>query len=248
MIINSFWYGSPLTRLGNICIKSFLANGFDFHLWSYSNKITVPKGCVIRDASEILDSSLIFMSNTKSFAPFSDWFRFTLLHKHGGTWVDMDMVCLNPFSIESNTICEEQIGRIAMGIIDLEKGHPMAKNLIDAYENPSLQTDYDTDSRIKFKKSISHLPVKEQRKVAPWGFLGNDLLHLVRKRYEFNELNINDFYPVSYNDGKKIYTGEINFEEIKNAKCIHMWGELTRSIKPKVSDESIMKKLITLHL
>ena len=52
-----------------------------------------------------------------------------------------------------------------MGIIDLEKGHPMAKNLIDAYENPSLQTDYDTDSRIRFKKSISHLSIKEQRKV-----------------------------------------------------------------------------------
>lgn len=247
MVVNSFWYGSPLGEMGKLCIKSFLKHGFEFHLWTYTKNIIVPEGCILRDASEILDSSLIFRNTTGSYAPFSDWFRFTLLHKHGGTWVDMDMICLNPFEISSNSICEEIPGSIAMGIINLDKGHPMAKNLIDAYENPSLPTDYDSFSRIKFKNSICNLSIDEQRKVAPWGFLGNNLLKQVRKRYDFTELKISDFYPIPYRDGKKIYTGEISLDAVKDSKCIHMWGELYRRLRKKYTDDSLMNQLINLH-
>ena len=182
MIVNSFWYGSQLNDLCNVCVKSFIKNGFEFHLWSYDKELIVPKGCIIRDASEILDSSLIFQSSSGSYAPFSDWFRFMLLYKQGGTWVDMDMVCLNPFEIQTNSICEQQKGMIAMGIINLEKGHSMAKELVDAYEEPSKKTDYDTFSRYNFKNIVKDLTLKEQREKAPWGFLGNDLLKLIYKK------------------------------------------------------------------
>lgn len=247
MIINSFWYGSPLDEIGKLCIKSFIHHGFEFHLWSYDKNVSVPKGCVVRDASEILDSSLIFKNKGGSYAPFSDWFRFALLYKHGGTWVDMDMICLNPFTIPPNSICEQQEGMFAMGIIDLDKGHPMAKALIDAYEAPTKRTDYDTFPRFKFKSSIKDLTLKEQREQSPWGFLGNDLLKLIYKRYNLNELTIRDFYPVPCTQAGYIYNGLTNFDSIKDSKCIHMWGELVRKVKPKYTDNSIMKKLTTIY-
>lgn len=247
MIINSFWHGSSIDEIGNICIKSFLKHGFEFHLWTYDKNIKVPKGCVVRDASEILDSSLIFKHSNGSYAPFSDWFRFTLLYKHGGTWVDMDMVCLNEFEIPTNSICEQQEGMFAMGIINLEKGHPLAKHIIDAYENPTERKRYDTFLRYKTKNKLKELSIEEQRKQAPWGFLGNNLLELVYKDYDLNKLPITDFYPVPCVQAGYIYNGRTQFSTIQNAKCVHMWGELVRTVKPNPTNNSIMTFLSKLY-
>lgn len=247
MIVNSFWHGSSIDEIGNLCIKSFLKYGFEFHLWTYDKSLKVPMGCVVRDASEILDSSLIFKHSNGSYAPFSDWFRFTLLYKHGGTWVDMDMVCLNEFEIPTNSICEQQEGMFAMGIINLEKEHLLAKYIIDAYENPTKRKHYDTFLRYKIKNKLKKLSIEEQRKQAPWGFLGNDLLGLIYKNFELHKLPIKDFYPVPCTQAGYIYNGKTQFSTIQNAKCIHMWGELTRTVKPKHADDSIISVLINLY-
>lgn len=54
-IIQSFWYGNELSQVEQLCIKSFLANGHDFHLYTYNeNLVGVPDGCKLLDANHIV--------------------------------------------------------------------------------------------------------------------------------------------------------------------------------------------------
>ncbi|GAB4450241.1 MAG: hypothetical protein Fur0028_05630 [Bacteroidales bacterium] len=108
-IVHSLWIGNRLTQLELLTLISFTTNGHLFYLWTYNEIETpLPSGVVVRDANEILHSSKIFKykySNQYghgkgSYAGFSDLFRYALLYKYGGWWVDMDVTCLKPFDFQ----------------------------------------------------------------------------------------------------------------------------------------------------
>ncbi|MCH5716246.1 glycosyltransferase [Niabella hibiscisoli] len=100
-IIQSLWVGGPLNPLALLCINSYLFHGHEFHLYVYE-KIEVPKGIILRDATNILPQHQIFKDKYGSYAAFSDWFRYELLYKYGGWWTDMDVVCLKHFNTEED--------------------------------------------------------------------------------------------------------------------------------------------------
>jgi len=108
-IVHSLWIGKSLTQLELLTLISFTTNGHLFYLWTYNEIETpLPSGVVVRDANEILHSSKIFKykySNQYghgkgSYAGFSDLFRYALLYKFGGWWVDMDVTCLKPLDFQ----------------------------------------------------------------------------------------------------------------------------------------------------
>src|SRR5690242_14854394 len=103
-IVNALWIGNKLSKLELLTISSFIANGHDFHLWTYSDIVTpLPSRVTIRRADDILPRRAVFRSigagletgvGNGSFAAFSDLFRYKLLYETGGYWTDMDMTCL----------------------------------------------------------------------------------------------------------------------------------------------------------
>ena len=60
-------------------------------LYSYEEP-KVPEGITLRPADEILERSYLF-DWRGSWQP-SDIFRYALLEKKGGRWVDTDVVCV----------------------------------------------------------------------------------------------------------------------------------------------------------
>src|SRR5258706_1862824 len=98
-IVQGLWIGGSLSTMERLSIKSFLANGHAYHLYAYDDVAGVPPGAVVKDGNQILPSSLIFRcKQNKSFAAFSDFFRYKLLLEKGGWWVDLDVVCLKFFA------------------------------------------------------------------------------------------------------------------------------------------------------
>ena len=96
-IITSLWVGDKLNSLARLSIKSFLDNGYDFHLYVYNDLPNIPDGCIIKDANSIIPQNQIFYvlnGHHKSLANFSDIWRFTFLYDHGGIWTDLDNVIL----------------------------------------------------------------------------------------------------------------------------------------------------------
>ena len=101
-IIQGLWVGSELSVMEQLSITSFLRHGHDYHLYVYGDVAHVPKGAVIRDGNAILPASMIFQyKHHKSYAGFSNYFRYKLLLEHGGWWADTDMVCLKPFDFDT---------------------------------------------------------------------------------------------------------------------------------------------------
>ena len=89
---------------------SFVSQGHDFNLWTYSDiRCPLPAGVTVRDAAEIIPEEYVFRRSkadmeigvgTGSCAGFSDLFRYKLLYEYGGYWTDMDVTCLRPLNFE----------------------------------------------------------------------------------------------------------------------------------------------------
>jgi len=101
--INCFWIGQPPSLLELTCLRSWIR----FHkviLYSYQ-VIDLPadlSGVQLKEASEILHQDYFFEYNKRTpaykFLPFADLFRFTMLHKKGGIWLDLDLTLQRPIT------------------------------------------------------------------------------------------------------------------------------------------------------
>ena len=113
MIVNGFWYGSELGELEKLCIDSWIKNGYKFHLWVYDLDIEVPNGVVIENANHIVDLSEYFTydegHSTGSPVAFSNLFRAELLYQRSGLYIDLDMLCLQPYDFNERFVFSEQV-------------------------------------------------------------------------------------------------------------------------------------------
>ena len=114
-------------------MASFLAHGHEYHLYTYGTLDYVPRGIVLRDASEILPESAVFRDREGGLATFADRFRLKLLHERGGWWVDTDFICLKPFHFDSEYVFSSentQAGGSAVNnaIMKVPAGCPMCES------------------------------------------------------------------------------------------------------------------------
>jgi hypothetical protein len=107
-IIQSLWIGSELSKLEQLCLKSFIDNGHEFHLYTYEEVKNIPEGVIVKDGNEILDESEIFRYKNGSVSAFSNLFRFTMLYKKGGYWVDTDVICVRPFNFDQEIVISSE--------------------------------------------------------------------------------------------------------------------------------------------
>lgn len=106
-IIQSFWNGPKLSKMEKLTINSYLLSGYQFYLYTY-NYLDVPIGTTLMDARDILSTDIFENFKNYPIAYFSDLFRFELLHKKGGYWVDMDMVMLKEYPDDDYVFCLER--------------------------------------------------------------------------------------------------------------------------------------------
>jgi hypothetical protein len=100
--IQSLWIGGDLSPMEQLSIASFLANGHEYHLYTYGEVGHPPKGTVLKNAEEILPKTAVFQYHQHpSYAGFSNFFRYRLLLRKGGWWADTDVVCLKPFAFDA---------------------------------------------------------------------------------------------------------------------------------------------------
>ncbi len=113
-VIQGLWIGTELSVMERLSIASFLANGHQFQLFVYSDVKNIPAGTIVRDGEEILPASAIFRyRDNGSYAGFSNFFRYELLWKFGGWWVDLDTICLQRFGSPDDYVIGSEAGSLA---------------------------------------------------------------------------------------------------------------------------------------
>ncbi|MBV9331621.1 MAG: glycosyltransferase [Alphaproteobacteria bacterium] len=138
--IHGLWIGRELSKLEKLTLLSFLKHGHEFNLWVYDElDEPLPSGVTLRDAATILPRERIFLKSEAdpsgvgrgSYGPFSDLFRYKLLHDEGGIWVDMDLTCLRAFDFaEPYVFRAHQIGLIG-NLIKVPKGSELMRRTFE---------------------------------------------------------------------------------------------------------------------
>lgn len=109
-IIQGLWIGPALSVMERLSIASFLANGHEYHLYVYDDVKGIPVGAAVKDAGAILPATMVFQyRDFKSFAGFSNFFRYKLLLEKGGWWADADIVCLKPFDFHEEHVFSSEL-------------------------------------------------------------------------------------------------------------------------------------------
>ena len=160
-IVQGLWIGGRLTELERLCIRSFCANGHEFHLYRYDDLGQLPKvgGLRLMDGEDILPRAAIFRGRKDgSFMFFADHFRFELLRQRGGWWVDMDIVCMRPLDIAEDVafVRDARPNHILSGVLKFPRGHFFAAAIADACANINRIQPWDS-LRVMRKKTKRRL-------------------------------------------------------------------------------------------
>ena len=209
-LMQGLWVGDRLPTMQQISIASFLANGHEFHLYTYSKLSSVPEGTVIRDAAEIIPRSQVFRNaEANTFAAFSDFFRYKLLLDRGSWWVDLDMVCLRPFLFDSEYVFSSELDRgrerTNSGVIKA----PMGSELM-AYTWDVCQ--------------------KKDKQNLTWDEVGPDLMEQAVKRFGLyrHVQPANTFCALPSDLWYAVLQPKRCFRFEANTFSIHLWHELWR--------------------
>ena len=154
-VVQGLWIGGRLSALERLCVRSFCAHGHEFYLYHYDELRNVPRvdGLRLMNAEEILPRTAIFRHRSGSVAYFADQFRWELLRKRGGWWMDMDMVCVRPLDFAENIVLShtDKRDRLLIGAIKFPRGHSFAALLADSYWNINRIQPWDKPSAIYHK-------------------------------------------------------------------------------------------------
>ncbi len=231
-VINGLWVSGPLNELGLLTVRSFVANGYTFHLYSYDLTALSPEpGLMILDAELILNKSALFSYTKKnafghgkgSFAGFSDIFRYKLLFEKGGWWSDMDITCLRP--LPNHTIYYFRAHHELLLVGNLMKVPKGSELMRHCFERAILE--------VKADNTDWHLPIQ---------ILIEEVEALQLTQYIVKNASNDDYW-----DRLKPYIFS-NRALPLNWQIIHWQNEVWRHQKIKfnaVSGDSVLAKLLT---
>lgn len=231
-IIQGLWIGGELSTMEQLSIKSFLANGHDYHLYVYDKVENIPEGTVVKDGNEILPKDKIFTYQVGwgkgSYAGFSDFFRYHLLKNKGGWWVDTDVICLKYFDFAQDyVICssyEGKWGEIANScVLKFPKGSDLSFYLTEVCDRTNTAT-------VKFGETGPNLVQKA----------------VAELKYQNSIVSYQAFCPISWRTVDKIVyrNKSITFQETVNS----VKDFLRPIIRPQTKPSKITNNSYAVHL
>jgi GT2 family glycosyltransferase len=218
-IVQSLWIGERLTAMEQTCIKSYLHHGHPFHLYTYGPVADVPKGCVIKDANEIVLKERVFVYEgggfgTNSYAGFADLFRYSLLYKKGNWWVDTDSICIAPlvFDVPYVFSSERSAGMAYTncGNLKAPAGSDIYKWLVDQCK--------DIDKNMQ------------------WGAIGPKLMHQAVERFKLQRYvqRPEVFCPIPFSlrlERNTMIDPTVPAVLYPDSRAVHLWNEAWRNMK-----------------
>ena|SRR5205085_8838570 len=217
--VQGLWIGPELSVMERLSIASFLANGHGYHLYVYDDVKYIPEGAVVRDANEILPSSMIFQyKHSKSYAGFANFFRYKLLLEKGGWWVDSDVLCLRPFSFREEYVFSSEIDKnvqvASSGVIKT----PIASEVM-AYAWRTCRSKDPEQLR--------------------WGETGPRLIEEAIMLFSLEKYlkPFHVFCPLGYLEWAKVLDPSANLSFDRTTYAVHLWNEMWRRENKDKNDQ-----------
>lgn len=258
--IASLWIGNTLGVIERSSIKSFLRQGHNFTLYTYSTVEGIPDGVEIRDASEVYPcETIVHHKKTGSPALHSDLFRYALMEKSNTVWVDLDIVALKKFDFSTDWVigfeseAHSFVGSAVLQLPESSKTLQAAKKIDE--KTRGLPPTLTRSQRIRyFFKSLYYGSLTIDR--WPYGSVGPALLtHYLKHFNELSHVMPQDvFYSITLDRVHDILTpGAMSLQSLpENVYAIHLWGKqlrncLEKDFHNKIPKGSLLSEIISLQ-
>ena len=231
--IKALWIGDSLSPVEQVSLASFVKHGHVVQLFTYGDVKNIPQGVAVRDGNEILDKSKIFMYKKKpSYSGFANWFRYEMLYKEGGVWIDTDVVCLKPFEFEQDIFFgKEQYDTINCAVVGAKPGLEIFKFLSAQVNSPNDFLPYDTFKEKKRKIFRKYCQGNERGNVK-WGETGPKGFSKALNYFGLYDqcLPTTAFYPIHSTCWTDIFDETYSNVEsyFPDSYAIHLWNEMMR--------------------
>ena len=206
-----------------LSINSFLAHGHKFHLYVYNDIKDVPIGAEVKDANDIISAKRIFKyKHRDSYAGFANLFRYKLLLDKGGFWVDLDTICLKPFSFPNPYVFSGT--KIRKRLFPFVAKNHIQNCVIGASANAEI---------MNYCFEVANN--KDPEKLA-WGETGPDLLESAVYKFGLEDFVLyGTFSPVVWQKWKNFISGSpLIYWKVRtklrlyNSHAIHLYNEMWR--------------------
>ena len=230
----TLWIGDSLGAVERACLKSMVRQGHHLTLYCYAEPIGIPDGVEVADASDILPESAMVRHRYGSVAPFSDWFRYELLKRGLGTWVDTDMYLLRPLNEDRpHLFGEERPGTINNAVLRLPAESPLLEELLTPFRGIIplwLAPKHRLTSRLR-----QLLSGGVDVGAMPWGPTGPAALTAAAAKFGLSSVALPPpvFYPVPWQQAEWILDPALRLEQMVTDETvgIHLWNECIRQVK-----------------
>jgi hypothetical protein len=238
--INGLWIKGALSAVERLSIESFLRHGHSYRLFTYETVDNIPKGTIVEDASGILDKDKIFkipggFGKGSVGGGFSDLFRYNMLHKIGGWWVDTDIVCLKPFDFSSEVVIaasdEGGYGNLANGcVLKLPKESDYTRYLVSQAGNKDVTAiGYADMGPLLVQQMVVELALQEY--VVPASTFCPISWRDVESQIVYSEavFSLKRIIPRVKRHILKFKFPHFAFTKVsKNSYAVHLWNEVWR--------------------
>ncbi len=234
MRLCSLWSGGPLGYLEKLSLASAVSVGHAVTLFSYNptSLIDLPAGVNVDDANNVMsDPRRTRLLKEGHFALASDFFRYEILAKRLGCWIDLDLIFLRQlppceylFGWESEYSINGAVLALPNGaLLDTLRKIP-EKNWLPPYFGPRRTFQY------LLNRAFGPVYLED----LPWGAVGPELITYLVKAHGIEHLAQprEAFYPVRYQDAKKLYDQSDAVDQLiaDSTITVHMWNSKLREL------------------
>lgn len=221
--VQSLWIGRDLPPIQQLSIRSFLAHGYQYHLYVYDQDLDgVPQGTTLMDASPILPRDRIFCYQDGfgkgSYSAFSNLFRYKLIFERGGWWVDTDVVCLEPFEFDSAVV------------IATEREDDLSiLSATCAFKSPQKSEYLEYCLDVCASKNLNEIR---------WSEIGPYLFDEAVKRYGHvkDQVAVEVFNPIDFFQFRDIVAPDFDMTRLAGSVAVHLWNQMWKSHEVSLDD------------
>lgn len=233
--LSTLWIGPTLGAVERACLRSALRQDHPVSLYCYHAPAGVPDGVEICDAAEVLPETRILHHHTGSVSLFSNLFRYALLRRGLGTWIDTDVYLLRPLDDALPCLFGRQSANMLNGaVLRLPSDCPLLEPLIRLFDetevpfwlSPAEQDAAEVRLRETGRTGLS---------LMPWGTAGPNALTALAGQAGLWHLALPEtvFYPGPYQSAGWILNPALRLDDIArpDTVAVHLWNELIKRCK-----------------
>jgi len=232
--INCFWQGAALGDLEQICLLSMLRQNYKVRLFCYEPIANAPAGIDIADAKEIMPrQELLVHRATGSPALGTNKFRYLIMKKGLGIWLDTDVLVIKPLPKADDYIFGWQDDHlICSAVFYLPQNSSVVSEICEfVSQQYPIPPFYDEVIRfdLEQKAKLGH-PVDVRD--LPWGVYGPQALtYFVRKNNLIQFARPTEvFYPLHFTQADALVSSKYEVSELitTSTVAVHLWNQALR--------------------